>query len=352
MKLAKKILVVGSNSPHVANFCRLIKPYFSEIAYLGDEVLNIEKNIICSQAVVSPKVNNPFKILQLLNQIKEIINVEQPDIIHIHQINKLGIYITFCNRKKIPLIVTAWGSDVLQQPKENFIKKSAVQFVLKKAWACTADSQHMIDEMRKLQASMKQCKLIYFGINTIGYTPDLKENLIYSNRLHKKFYNIDIIIKDFSIFSKKHPKWRLVIAASGPETDILKDLATKLKLENKIEFVGWLDKSQNINYYKKARIYISIPDSDGTSVSLLEAMSAGCLPIVGDIPVSHEWIENSKNGIIYNSKRNCFEEALNIESEELRAYNSTMIQQKATKETSEKNFFDLYSNILNKSAAV
>jgi len=350
--LANKILVVGSNSPHVASFCRMIKPDFRDIVYLGDETLNIENDTVSNQYIVSPKVNNPFKIFHLVNQIKKVIKVEQPDVIHIHQINRLGIYSTFCIEKPTPLIVTAWGSDVLQQPKENFIKKSAVKYVLKKALACTADSQHMVDEMRKLQPAMKQCQLIYFGINPIGYISDLKENIIYSNRLHKDFYNIDKIIKDFSSFSTKHPDWKLIIAANGPETDKLKALSHRLGLENKIEFVGWLDKSQNINFYKKARIYISIPDSDGTSVSLLEAMSAGCLPIIGDIPVSHEWIENSKNGVIYSAKRNCFEEALNIESEKLREHNSKIIQQKATKEISAKNFFTLYADVLNKSDVV
>ncbi len=350
--LANKILVVGSNSPHVANFCSMIKLYFKEIVYLGDERLNIEDNIISNQYTVNPKVNNPIKIIQLLNQIKKIIKNEQPDIIHIHQINKLAIYTTFCNKKIIPLVVTAWGSDVLQQPQENFIKKSAVQYVLKKAWACTADSQHMIDEMKKLEPKMNSCKLIYFGIKPVGYISDLKENIIYSNRLHKDFYNIDKIIKDFSDFSKKHLDWRLIIAANGPETKKLKELTNTLQLKDKIEFVGWLDKSQNLDYYKKARIYISIPNSDGTSVSLLEAMSAGCLPIVGDIPVSHEWIENSKNGIIYSTERNCYEEALKIENQNLREHNSNVIQQRATKEISTKNFFNLYSGILNPNKAI
>jgi glycosyltransferase involved in cell wall biosynthesis len=42
---------------------------------------------------------------------------------------------------------------------------------------------------------------------------------------------------------------------------------------------------------------ISIPKSDGTPVSLLEAMAAGCLPILSDLPVYHDWITDGVNGL-------------------------------------------------------
>ena len=57
------------------------------------------------------------------------------------------------------------------------------------------------------------------------------------------------------------------------------------------------------NIYKainsiKEELYISIPTSDSTSVTLLEAMAAGSLPIVSDLPANREWIEDGKNGFL------------------------------------------------------
>ena len=48
-------------------------------------------------------------------------------------------------------------------------------------------------------------------------------------------------------------------------------------------------------------IYLSAASSDGTSVSLLEAMAAGMICIVTDYPSNLEWIENSVNGFIFPS---------------------------------------------------
>jgi glycosyltransferase involved in cell wall biosynthesis len=79
----------------------------------------------------------------------------------------------------------------------------------------------------------------------------------------------------------------------------LKNLSTKLGLStNNVEFVGFLQTSELYSWYKKAKIFISIPLSDATSISLLEAMSFGCYPILSNIPANLEFIINNINGKI------------------------------------------------------
>jgi len=34
-------------------------------------------------------------------------------------------------------------------------------------------------------------------------------------------------------------------------------------------------------------------------VSLLEAMAAGCLPVVSDIPGNREWVQDGENGLLF-----------------------------------------------------
>jgi glycosyltransferase involved in cell wall biosynthesis len=46
-------------------------------------------------------------------------------------------------------------------------------------------------------------------------------------------------------------------------------------------------------------VYVSLSRSDGTSISLLEALSCGLFPILSDIPQNREWIDPSlENGIL------------------------------------------------------
>ncbi len=45
-----------------------------------------------------------------------------------------------------------------------------------------------------------------------------------------------------------------------------------------------------------AEVFVSVPSSDGTSVALLQAMAAGCFPIVSDLPTQRELVEDGVNG--------------------------------------------------------
>ena len=56
-------------------------------------------------------------------------------------------------------------------------------------------------------------------------------------------------------------------------------------------------------HYQKAEYYISIPNSDATSVSLLEAMQYGAIPIVSNIPANREWILDGVNGIYFDDNK-------------------------------------------------
>jgi glycosyltransferase involved in cell wall biosynthesis len=48
-----------------------------------------------------------------------------------------------------------------------------------------------------------------------------------------------------------------------------------------------------------ADVYVSSSLSDGTSISLLEAMATGLFPVVSDIPANRPWVEHGCNGLLF-----------------------------------------------------
>jgi glycosyltransferase involved in cell wall biosynthesis len=50
--------------------------------------------------------------------------------------------------------------------------------------------------------------------------------------------------------------------------------------------------------YRRSAIFVSVPESDGTSVSLLESMGAGCLPVLSDLPANREWVHDGVDGLL------------------------------------------------------
>ena len=74
------------------------------------------------------------------------------------------------------------------------------------------------------------------------------------------------------------------------------------KLTRYVHFAGFIDNNELSKFLAAADVYISSSLTDGTSLSLLEAMSCGLPIIVTDIPSNREWITNGKNGFLVQRK--------------------------------------------------
>lgn len=346
-KMKRKLLLIGSDTIHVFNYYNLIKSYFDEILVITDKLrdsFNYENVVTANFSIKSIQPH-----LSTSKFIEEKINNFTPSIIHIHQANSYAYYsIKALKNKNIPVVITAWGSDVLYTPHLGKIYRKMTEFCLDPRFKFTSDSLYMAYEMQKLSVKGNlDISIANFGINVLDVNHE-KENLIYSNRLHKKFYRIDKIIDAFHKFSKKQQeKWKLVIAATGDETENLKQQVQNYGITDQVDFVGFLDAAKNSEYYAKAKYYVSVPESDGTAISLLEAMYLGCIPIVANLPANYEWIINQVNGIIVdNLNSNFLAKALSIDTKFASDFNRNLIAQKGTKEVNRKIFIDIYDNLL------
>ncbi|MBL0097274.1 MAG: glycosyltransferase family 4 protein [Bacteroidetes bacterium] len=343
----RKLVLVGTGVVHTFKYLDLIASYFDEILLITDKP---KPDLKVKQFTFDFSLRSPLQITAKINKLRTAIKDFNPDIVHVHQANSCAFYtIKACN-KNYPLVVTAWGSDILSTPSKGFLYRKMLKYILKNADCFTSDALFMANEMRRM-AGKKHLEILVanFGID-ITPTPLEKEDLIYSNRQLTALYRIDKIIalfKEFVSSDGKHRHWKLAIAATGPEESKLRDIVKKNHLEDSVQFYGWVDKVMNSNLYAKAKIYISIPESDATSISLLEAMASGCLPVVSDLPANREWIRDGVNGIIYKEGlENPFLRALAIDAGTATAMNKEIIDTEGTKEANKEKFIAMYENML------
>jgi glycosyltransferase involved in cell wall biosynthesis len=333
------VLQIGSDSIHLRHFCKAMSKLLGNLTLITETPFTPEgtnKNLVY-----------PFRGLNLIawfknyQLLKKEIQSIKPNLIHIHQINRLAwVVCRIAKKLKIPVITTAWGSDVLIIPQKNRLYYSITKSVLDYSTYVTSDSQEMIRAMQAISPDDNKYIYLQYGIDPVK--PQQKQKIIYSNRLHKELYRIELIINLFSEFYNQHPDWKLIIGATGNETDSLKVLAAKILPSSAYEFIGWVDHETNANFYAQSQIYVSLPTSDGTSVSLLEAISANCIPVVSDLEVSREWITNQVNGIIYHSSENPFEQALIVDTEKCFSINQELITKHALRATCMNKFEELY----------
>lgn len=338
-----KVMIAGEAAIHLHRYCSAIRPYLSEMQVITETPADFPEADAWYQ--ISLRAKNPLTWNKAITEIKNILRRFQPDLVHLHQVNRLALLVTKAAKSlNIPVITTAWGSDVLLVPERNFMYRYFTKYVLKYSRIITADAQIMIDRMLMMDPAKEKYVLLQYGIDPIP--PAEKEKIVYSNRLHRPLYRIDTIIRDFARFYQHHLDWKLYIGATGPETENLRSLVNELHLTDAVVFLGWLNKEQNNENYAKASIYISIPESDGTSVSLLEAMSAACIPVVSDLPVTHEWITPGVNGIIRKDGEDAFEAALKLDRSSAIAFNQRLINEKVDRKHTTARFFELYQQLL------
>ncbi len=301
----KYLILADGRSPHTLKWVRELCNYFdlSLVTLNGyDEQLlaYIDKEHIY---VVNESVNEAggnFKLLLKYFEIKKIVNALQPKYINAHYISSYGVLAALVKRKnlQLKLIQSAWGSDVLVTPFEGRIKRAFTKFALQYADLITSDSFYMSDKIIEISGT-KSIETFAFGLEDVDLNSEVQkdENLIFSNRALSENYNVDAIIRWFAGLENRDIE--LVIANDGVQREELKELSVSLGVAQQVKFVGFLTKEEQDALYKKAKYYISIPSSDSTAVSLLEAMAFGCYPIVSNLPANREWIIDECNGSFF-----------------------------------------------------
>ncbi|HOI01071.1 MAG TPA: glycosyltransferase, partial [Bacteroidales bacterium] len=79
----------------------------------------------------------------------------------------------------------------------------------------------------------------------------------------------------------------------------------------------------------------------------LEAMAAGCRPIVSDLPSNREWIQHGHNGIVATDlDANMIQQALDLDYTQLMETNLDLIRKKAMRDTNRQRFLDIYQRLL------
>ncbi|MBU5689126.1 MAG: glycosyltransferase [Candidatus Aenigmarchaeota archaeon] len=163
---------------------------------------------------------------------------------------------------------------------------------------------HCVSICKIIQNALMQSKirseLIYQSIDIPKQVPKINftGNILYAGRLSKE-KGVKYLIKSLTIVKKEFPRVKLLIAGDGPERSYLEKLVKKLKLENNIKFLGWLNKENLKNLYENVD-FIVLPSiwQEPFGLTGLEAMSYGRPVIAFNVGGISEYVINNKNGFL------------------------------------------------------
>lgn len=231
-------------------------------------------------------VRYPLATLPLLRELREF----APDIVDAHYVPNYGLIGALAGFR--PLSVAAWGSDLLIAGKRDALQRVRARFVLRRADLVIADSGNLAAAALALGAPKRTLRAIPWGVDRARFAPaaERERGLLLSTRMHEDVYDIPALLRGVAPVMARRPETRLVIAGDGSLLEAHRALAAELLPAGRYECTGRITPAQLAALLSRAEVYLSASLSDSTSLSLLEAMSAGALPVVSDIEGNREWV--------------------------------------------------------------
>ena len=236
-------------------------------------------------------------------KLKRLLNAINPDIVHYHY---LGFQLFLIPLIKIKNLVTSpWGSDI-KFSKKHTVKGFFISKILNKSKIITVDADFMFDEVKKFEKdNISKVSRINYGtdVEFFKFNSKRKENdfKIISLRNHEVIYDIDKLILACAILNKNNINISINIFGSGSQSDSLKNLVSKLSLEDIITFSGGYEYSKLPKLLHEYDLYISTSTSDaGLSASTSEAMSSGVSVLSADNSENAFWM-NDNCGFLFET---------------------------------------------------
>lgn len=231
----------------------------------------------------------------------------KPHIVLANLTTTYGFYAALSGFK--PFILIVWGSDILIAPKRFLIFRFIANFTLKKADAVIVDSD--VQEKAVIEFGCDPRKILKFPwfdldrINVEVPPNELRARLgwrknpiIINTRKHESVYGVEYFIEAIPHVIKQVPDSRFLILGKGRLSDRLKRRVKELGADGSVKFLGNVPHQDVFAYLSVADAYVSASLSDGTSASLLEAMTFKIPPVVTNIPGNKEWIKDGWNGYL------------------------------------------------------
>jgi glycosyltransferase involved in cell wall biosynthesis len=92
---------------------------------------------------------------------------------------------------------------------------------------------------------------------------------------------------------------RLILLGNGSLAGKIHQLINRFGMMSFVHLGGHVANPDLVRYYQNADLYASASYSDGSSVSLMEAMACGKPVLVSDIPGNHDWVVEGREGIYF-----------------------------------------------------
>ncbi|MEN4013006.1 MAG: glycosyltransferase [Chloroflexota bacterium] len=245
---------------------------------------------------------------RLLRGARRVIRKIKPDVIHAGPVQSAGFLAALSGFR--PLVTMSWGSDLLMDADRSAWMRWVTRYTLARSTVLAGDCRAVQDKAAAFGFPPERVVLFPWGVDLQRFQPgraaDLRARLgwqdafvVLSLRTWEPLYGVDVLVRGFARAARQRPQLRLLLLGGGSQAGLLRSILQQQGVLEQVYFGGQINGDELPVYYQAADVYVSASHSDGSSVSLMEALASGLPALVSDIPGNREWITTGQDGWLF-----------------------------------------------------
>jgi glycosyltransferase involved in cell wall biosynthesis len=254
----------------------------------------------------------------LLVSLRGVLRTLRPQVFQAGPIQTAGFLAALSGYR--PLAATSWGSDLLLDADRSSAYQRITRYTLSRADVLLGDCRAVARKAADFGFPEERSFLFPWGIDLCQFSPNsapgaegLRARLGWQNcfvilslRSWEPVYGVDVLLRGFAAAyhqmragSDQAPPLRLLLLGNGSQAPLLHRIIEENGLRDAVHLGGRIHQEDLPELYRAADLYASASHSDGSSVSLMEALGSGLPVLVSDIPGNREWVTEGQEGWLF-----------------------------------------------------
>ncbi len=295
------VLLVGPPTVHLARWRALLEELGFRVTLVsyGEPAVGAVAEL---PGIGGGRVRMILTLVRAAAVIRRTVRSTRPDIVHAHWLTGPAWAVALAGAR--PLVVSAWGSDALVWTPASRLARALARLVARRALATTYDADAVRDALIAEGFRPSRLVRVVFGADANRFRPRPRDaallsrlgapggtSVVLSPRGLADVYRSETVVTATAAVAASRP---VTLLARVPARDAdrfarLQDLAEAAGFAGLVPY-GDVIEDELPPLLASVDVVVSVPESDGTSVLLLEALLAHTPVIASDLPANREWI--------------------------------------------------------------
>ena len=264
-------------------------------------VADVPMRVVGSAKFKPLETSSRIPYLKTIRPVRRAVRDSSPDILFAIYLSSAGIVACLSGHPHV--VVSAQGSDVVTHV-DRWVWRAVFRWLARRACLVHAVSEHLADVLAdRVGLARDRILVCPIGVDTdqLAFVEPYRRpgsGHILNTRAHKPVYDQATFVRAMARLKACGVSFRVTFGHAF-QAESTRRLVHEMGLDDRTVFLGGYTADELPGLLAAADLYVSCSRSDGTSISLLEAMSTGTFPVVSDIPANRPWVEHGRNGYLF-----------------------------------------------------